>query len=122
MKGRNVKALIVLPTREFALQTYRVATRLGKISMCLKSFMDLSLACCFIPPCISILLNPDLRGLIQSIQRRNKIKMEKIDVNLETEYTDINYGNLISSLYALYQSALVSIKYCHCPAILAHSS
>ena len=36
------------------------------------------------------------RGLIQSIQRRNKIKMEKIDVNLESEYRDINYGNLIS--------------------------
>jgi superfamily II DNA/RNA helicase len=36
------------------------------------------------------------RGLIQNIQRRNKIKMEKIDVNLESEYRDINYGNLIS--------------------------
>jgi superfamily II DNA/RNA helicase len=36
------------------------------------------------------------RSLIQSIQRRNKIKMEKIDINLETEYTDINYGQLIA--------------------------
>ena len=42
------------------------------------------------------IFDTDQRGLIQSIQRRNKIKMEKIDVNLETEYTDINYGNLIS--------------------------
>jgi superfamily II DNA/RNA helicase len=32
MKGRNIKAIIILPTRELALQTYKVATRLGKIS------------------------------------------------------------------------------------------
>ncbi len=36
------------------------------------------------------------KSLIQSIQRRNKIKMEKINVDLETEYTDINYGQLIA--------------------------
>ncbi len=42
------------------------------------------------------IFDADQKSLIQSIQRRNKIKMEKIDVNLETEYTDINYGHLIA--------------------------
>ncbi|WP_337860785.1 DEAD/DEAH box helicase [Ferroplasma sp.] len=42
------------------------------------------------------IFTPDQRNLIQSIQKRNKIKMEKIDVDLNTEYTDINYGSLIA--------------------------
>jgi len=32
LKGKGVKAIIILPTRELALQTHRVASRLGKIS------------------------------------------------------------------------------------------
>ncbi len=32
VKGKYVKALIVLPTRELALQTHRVAVRMGKLS------------------------------------------------------------------------------------------
>jgi superfamily II DNA/RNA helicase len=42
------------------------------------------------------IFGPEQKGLISAIQRRNKIKMEKINVDLDTEYTDINYGNLIA--------------------------
>ncbi len=35
------------------------------------------------------------RNLISSLQKR-KVKLEKIDVNLEEKYTDINYGELIT--------------------------
>ncbi|ARD84611.1 DEAD box protein [Ferroplasma acidiphilum] len=42
------------------------------------------------------IFDPSQKSLIQSIQRRNRIKMEKINIDLETEYTDINYGKLIA--------------------------
>ncbi len=35
------------------------------------------------------------RSIISALQKR-KVKMEKIDVNLEEKYTDINYGELIT--------------------------